>query len=132
MGTVTLTSAQAALRLDRIRQVLRLERLTAAQLALEIHISKRWVHPYITRLHDAGEIHVCGWKEYPGGGDFAAIYKGGPGKDVPKPAGRDAVTKSREYRKRVNSDLDARDRYLAKKRTRYWDDKRRAALGISL
>jgi hypothetical protein len=124
MGTVTLTSPQAAMRLDRIREVLRSQQLTAAQLAAEIHISKRWVHPYIAHLHAAGEIHVCRWKVHSGGGDLSAVFTGGPGRDAVRPPARDEATKAREYRARVNADPDRRDAYLAKKRAKAWQPKR--------
>lgn len=125
MGKVTLTSPRAQLRLDRIREVFKTKRLTALQLAAEIHISKRWVHPYIAQLHSAGEIHICEWLVHEGGGDLSAVYAGGPGRDVPKPAGRDGVTKAREYRARINADPDKRDVYLAKKRAKYYAAKPR-------
>jgi hypothetical protein len=116
---MTFATERAQTRLARIEAVLVGKFLLPAEIALAVHISKRWVYPYLNELHLVqNRIHIGDWRVNHNGGDYSPLYAGGQGEDVPKPAGKDWLTKAREARARVNADPDKRDVYLSRKRAR--------------
>jgi hypothetical protein len=113
---MTFATERAQKRLERIQAVLAGKLLAPAEIALAVHISKRWAYPYINHLHGQGLVHIASWRVNYNGGDFSPLFAGGPGEDAPKPEGKDILTKAREARARINADPDRRDVYLARKR----------------
>jgi predicted ArsR family transcriptional regulator len=114
---LTFTTAPARLRLARIKEVLQHECLTAAQLAAEVHISKRWVLPYITHLHDAGEIYIKDWAVL-GMGQPAAQYALGNLPDKPRPKPKTAKQRGRAYRKRIRADVERHHAQLVQRKAK--------------
>jgi hypothetical protein len=76
------------------------EDLTVAQASELVGRHRNTVDYHLRRAHDELRAHVCGWQRQIGvQGDWAAIYRFGPGIDVPPPkrTKRDEKVYSKRY-----------------------------------
>lgn len=113
---MTFATERAQTRLARILELLGTKPQTTAEIALAVHISKRWAYPYVNHLYGKHQVYVADWRINRQGGDHSPVFAAGDQADVPKPPGRDWLVKAREQRAKINADPEQRDLYLSKKR----------------
>lgn len=88
---------------------------TVGEIADEAGRAEQTVRQLIDRLKKNGQIHIKSWQRGLFGGQIAAKYRYGPGKDAkrPEPLSRSELT--RRYQK-TDKGKQARNRYLSKKK----------------
>lgn len=88
---------------------------TVGEIADEAGRAEQTVRQLIDRLKRQGQIHIKSWQRGLYGGQIAAKYKYGPGKDAPRPA---PLSRSELTRRCQQTDKgkQARNRYLSKKK----------------
>lgn len=83
-----------------VMEILKGADLTVAEAAEEMGMHRNTVDYHLRRAHDEGRAHICDWKRQIGvQGDWGAVYRFGPGVDVPAPkrTKRDAKNESKRY-----------------------------------
>jgi hypothetical protein len=105
-------------RLARILEVLKTEDMNIHEVALALPLSVRWTKPYLDHLADGTRAHVVRWEPFGANNTPIAVYRGGPGENVPKPEPKPGAQKAKEFRRRLRRDPLRRDLYLVKRRAR--------------
>lgn len=85
---------------DFIMSILQDGDLTVAQCAEDMRMHRNTVDYHLRRAHSEGRAHISAWKRQVGTqGDWAAVYRFGPGEDAkePKRTVRDAKAYSRRH-----------------------------------
>lgn len=74
--------------------------LTKFDLELRCHLSVRNVNAYLKVMHEAGDIHIHGYRRDTPHGPPTTVWAWGTGKDAKKPRPRTYAEIARSYRKR--------------------------------
>lgn len=88
---------------------------TVGEIADEAGRAEQTVRQLIDRLKRLEKIHIKAWQRGLYGGQIAAKYKYGPGKDAPRPPPLSRSELTRRYQQ-TDKGKQARNRYLSKKK----------------
>lgn len=94
--------------------------LTKFDLELRCFLSMRTVNAYLKVMHEAGDIHIFGYRRDTPHGPPTTVWKWGAGKDAKKPRPRTYAETSRKYR-RCNPEAVIRE--IKRKRVKRYMDK---------
>ena len=108
--------------MQRIQEMLRREDMTLHEIAESIHMSLRWARAYVKHLHDAGCVHISGYRRVPSSCKTVnhALYCWGAATDAVKPAPLTPLERVQRSRQNLFQDADKHALALEKRRMSKW------------
>ena len=102
--------------MQRILAALKACDLTEAEISERAFIARSSLQKgqYLSTMRRRGEIHICAWRKPLTTGNWAPIFRAGPGESVPRPAATTNSIRAKTYRHRSGNERTKIKRQMRK------------------